>query len=1131
MSKRTKKLKQKELTPTIPTIVDPLVAMQENEERKTDDLSLQGLAKDPDLQDELDAIHQPIVQSYLGRRWTVYCFQSILDLVRQHQGPPGNTIYQWWLDRTEYVERWGHVCTHHADDFLDHPNHLSWEEKAVRFFESCDNDVDDTEKEAARILDFRQILDEGTPAADADWETRLFLFGLAPQCPLQCLGFSDKTDTEDHSKYWNKTDVLEPFLKMATNPLTLVWLIAASLLGHPWAAVHSESETTIIEVIEDLQAKDRAKRARKRGPPSEVIDLASNSASDGSGDPSDRSGDFSFDSALDSVTVEDGPPIKQLAFATESSEVESPAPTTTTTTKQIVRFSRKDKSEPAHHSGGATDRGRARSPTPPTKHKKPPSKTKAAASGKVAASKSVVAALKSVVDKKSNTVTPNKSMQARAKGKPGVRTAVTTALPKPSSLKSPPARQNTKLAPAPATAPPPDPDPSAVPNSFKEALQLPPPFVTDDQKIKTLIQVDLSGLTFQNVCIFNISSGVNWEGSEKESASVKLTTLAKIREQLIAAFSEADEGLSVLPILDKSYKTRKLWISKEAEVAQKLQSWKDLKTYVDLFYDNGLYYEKKPEQARDRILRTRMRFGFNTVSDSMRYTLNQVFNADGLGGCFSTPLQFGSLTKIGALADYPIETNKSQLAKQLMAIMDFKIPLAVEAKWPSSPGKEAREWNHGKDPQMLHVIVKTSMAAKVDRIFSLYFTPSTPKKDNPWGSPAIYIPDSRTAMSGVLGFEFTAAVKSAVARQLDQSCAFIHMSTNYTCPIKINGMLTPVPTTKFETCSLLKLLWSIKCTPEQAATATELAKKDSTATPAPPEDTSAATVSQLSSDFSKDHSAAPSSERRGMSGKESAAMDKAISNLLTQDEARRRPSPLFTHIVPSEAPGQWVFVTRQKYAALAARILSHLPAFLIYHLGEKTVKAEDFILRKWMDMNVVRKSRDDGLVWNPAELRATSEVNATLKMRLDEGMGFMEGMSLDTTEINWKGEIEIDLEMNPVKDLDDGLTVAGILDEARRNNLAREENVQMRVKMAELKAKSDADADRIALLEAALEASKMHVDAAATETAAHDVDGMIEDTDKGTDAKVDEGDALVHDEDAMVDEAADGGGGASAAAP
>ena len=91
-----------------------------------DDLSLQGLAKDPDLEDELQAIHQPTVQSYLGRRWTVYHYKSILDLIRQKQGPPGNTIYQWWLDRTECGKRWGNVCIHHADDFLDYLDILTW---------------------------------------------------------------------------------------------------------------------------------------------------------------------------------------------------------------------------------------------------------------------------------------------------------------------------------------------------------------------------------------------------------------------------------------------------------------------------------------------------------------------------------------------------------------------------------------------------------------------------------------------------------------------------------------------------------------------------------------------------------------------------------------------------------------------------------------------------------------------------------------------------------------------------------------------------------------------------------------------------------------------------------------------
>jgi hypothetical protein len=71
----------------------------------------------------------------------------------------------------------------------------------------------------------------------------------------------------------------------------------------------------------------------------------------------------------------------------------------------------------------------------------------------------------------------------------------------------------------------------------------------------------------------------------------------------------------------------------------------------------------------------------------------------------------------------------------------------------------------------------------------------------------------------------------------------------------------------------------------------------------------------------------------------------------------------------------------------------------------------------------------------------------------------------------------------------------------------------MRVKMAGMKAQSDVDAARIAMLEAALEASQMQVDA--------DANGGA----NGTDG-VDEADGMDD-----VDGTADGGGSASADPP
>ena len=130
----------------------------------------------------------------------------------------------------------------------------------------------------------------------------------------------------------------------------------------------------------------------------------------------------------------------------------------------------------------------------------------------------------------------------------------------------------------------------------------------------------------------------------------------------------------------------------------------------------------------------------------------------------------------------------------------------------------------------------------------------------------------------------------------------------------------------------------------------------------------------------------------------------AIKKLLSQDESQHHPSPLFTHILPTELDGKWMFIVRKKYGALARRVLADLPAFLIYHLSEPTVRKEDALFRKWMDVAAVRASRSKGLVWNPAELQATSEVDATKKMQVEDWSDVMGAFDFtDPTEHNFTG--------------------------------------------------------------------------------------------------------------------------------
>ena len=61
-------------------------------------------------------------------------------------------------------------------------------------------------------------------------------------------------------------------------------------------------------------------------------------------------------------------------------------------------------------------------------------------------------------------------------------------------------------------------------------------------------------------------------------------------------------------------------------------------------------------------------------------------------------------------------------------------------------------------------------------------------------------------------------------------------------------------------------------------------------------------------------------------------------------------------------------------------------------------------------------------------------------MNLDFGLSFLQGLDLeDPIEDEFAGRVELDLEMADVKAIDEGATIAGILNEARRLQEAQQE--------------------------------------------------------------------------------------------
>lgn len=560
--------------------------------------------------------------------------------------------------------------------------------------------------------------------------------------------------------------------------------------------------------------------------------------------------------------------------------------------------------------------------------------------------------------------------------------------------------------------------PAAFVPTYKDAANLPTSHVTDDQKAEAALHPGLSNLPFSAVRYFNTSIPVSWAGTAAEGSGTTITQkmICAVQAMVTEAISSSDEDLTLLPLhsdTKPNLRKRKWWISSAEDVTTKLNSLASIKRYLDMNFDNGAWYDSSPDRVRNRTLKARMRFGHKGTEEHMKTGIHSAFKEHN-GGCYNTPLQHGAVLRIGSLAQCPTTVHKLQLAKQLMRLVGFKYPIAVDVGWPSKPGVE-RTWS-GNDPQMVQVFVKTSEAVFINSVLASKITVLTPKASCIWGSPLAYIPDFR-ALDG--------AESDLIGRQLDLAAHFGVVHATIECPIKFPGMLAQAKTEHFGETSGLKVAWAIKCSPDLSET---LAKHPTTA----PEDTSAVN-SQLSADWSKTSPSKGSLYKpRYMSDRQAAVLEQQVQKMLDYDEALLQPSSLFTVIAPSAKPGYWLFSVRRKYESLAKRVLKDLPAFLIFHLQERTVRAEDKILRVWLDTGAVKASRNKGMVWNQDELRATSEVSNTANMNLHSGLDYLFNFAHDTTEVAFNGKLEIDLEMAEIQDFDDGFTVAGMLADVRK---------------------------------------------------------------------------------------------------
>ena len=118
----------------------------------------------------------------------------------------------------------------------------------------------------------------------------------------------------------------------------------------------------------------------------------------------------------------------------------------------------------------------------------------------------------------------------------------------------------------------------------------------------------------------------------------------------------------------------------------------------------------------------------------------------------------------------------------------------------------------------------------------------------------------------------------------------------------------------------------------------------------------------------------------------------------------------------------------------------------------------------------IYKARRRDLVWCTTELRA--KPGSAIQAATVDGLEFLEGFGEDPTDV-FDGTLEFDLEMADAKDIDDGATVAGAMDELRDRE----------AQLADTHAELEAQAAALDAKDAALGKKDAIVDEQATEIA------------------------------------------------
>ncbi|CAJ1966639.1 unnamed protein product [Cylindrotheca closterium] len=274
-----------------------------------------------------------------------------------------------------------------------------------------------------------------------------------------------------------------------------------------------------------------------------------------------------------------------------------------------------------------------------------------------------------------------------------------------------------------------------------------------------------------------------------------------------------------------------------------------------------------------------------------------------------------------------------------------------------------------------------------------------------WRNCEDRISDWKSAQQGLLSVKAYGPVKDAILTLISKLRDYYILTEVLYPDIDFTGMFKFAITRLYGSCTLFKLLLSIKATPAQADQASTAAKDKSSTATATDDDSSDEEDHEtqegegsLSGAFTKVTKKKVKKKKKKKKSPLSDTLEnhflkdlspvqrklaEATNRKLQNDIDRHKAGPLFLMILPGEMEGSYIFVCRKKYNQLARNVLKGVP-FLINHLCELTGTQAEQVLGKWIPK---------------------SEIQATRRQLL------------------------IDMDMANAKDIDNGQTVTGMLDE------------------------------------------------------------------------------------------------------